>query len=273
MQIKHLKRDWTAGAPFFAACLWMLTTLSVATEAAGSDGESPSARGNWTATTEDTTRTDASRDHEVPVRICAPERKHGNGPFPLVVFSHGGGESRETFTYLGTHWAKHGYITVFLTHPGSDRKAIEEQGLRGMGGTLAERFDRLDRNKDGKITPNELPRREIFQRLDRNGDGVIEKAELPGGAKPPSSSGENGMGKIEQHLDLAYGDHERHQLDLYQPADAKNAPIMVHVHGGSWKRGDKRAVGEKVRLLHAGGAGSLSVSITAFCPKASIPPT
>ena len=48
--------------------------------------------------------------------------------------AHGGGESREAFTYLGTHWAENGYITVFLTHPGSDRKAIEEQGLRGMGG-------------------------------------------------------------------------------------------------------------------------------------------
>jgi predicted dienelactone hydrolase len=70
----------------------------------------------------------------VPVRIYASDLKHGNEPFPLVVFSHGGGESREAFTYLGTHWAEHGYIAVFLTHPGSDRKAVEEQGLRGMGG-------------------------------------------------------------------------------------------------------------------------------------------
>ena len=106
----------------------MLTALSVATEAAGSDGESPPAHGNWTAATEDTTWTDGSRDREVPVRIYAPDRKHGNGPFPLVVFSHGGGESREAFTYLGTHWAEKGYIAVFLTHPGSDRKAIDEQG-------------------------------------------------------------------------------------------------------------------------------------------------
>ena len=134
MQIDQLKRDSTAGAPFLAAFLWMLTALSVATEAAGSDSESPPARGNWTAATEDATWMDASRNREVPVRIYAPDRKHGNGPFPLVVFSHGGGESREAFTYLGTHWAEHGYIAVFLTHPGSDRKAIDEQGLRGMGG-------------------------------------------------------------------------------------------------------------------------------------------
>lgn len=135
MQIDQLKRASTAGAPFLAAFLWTLTALSAAAEAAGDNSEYSPARGNWTAASEDATWTDASRNREVPVRIYAPDRKHGNGPFPLVVFSHGGGESREAFTYLGTHWAKNGYIAVFLTHPGSDRKSIaEQQGLRGMGG-------------------------------------------------------------------------------------------------------------------------------------------
>ena len=130
-QGKHVSKP---GALFSAAFLCLLTAISVATEAAGSDGEDPPARGNWTAATEDATWMDVSRNREVPVRICAPDRKHGNGPFPLVVFSHGGGESREAFTYLGTHWAKNGYIVVFLTHPGSDRKAVDGQGRRGMGG-------------------------------------------------------------------------------------------------------------------------------------------
>jgi len=83
---------------------------------------------------EDLTWIDTVRNREVPVRIYAPALRHSNGPFPVVVFSHGGGESREAFTYLGTHWAKNGYIAVFLTHRGSDRKAVDEQGLRGMGG-------------------------------------------------------------------------------------------------------------------------------------------
>ena len=77
--------------------------------------------------------TDAARNRAVPVRIYAPDLRQGNGPFPAIIFSHGGGESREAFGYLGTHWATCGYIAVFLTHPGSDRKAIEEQGLRGLG--------------------------------------------------------------------------------------------------------------------------------------------
>ena len=89
---------------------------------------------------EDLTWIDATRNREVPVRIYAPDRKHGNGPFPVVVFSHGGGESREAFTYLGTHWAKHGYIVVFLTHLGNDRAVVEAEGMRAMGGGGAKTF-------------------------------------------------------------------------------------------------------------------------------------
>ena len=39
--------------------------------------------------------------------------------------------------------------------------------------------------------------------------------------------------------DLAYGDAERHKLDVYAPKDAKGAPIILMVHGGGWFMGDK----------------------------------
>jgi acetyl esterase/lipase len=39
--------------------------------------------------------------------------------------------------------------------------------------------------------------------------------------------------------DLAYGDHPRHRLDLYAPADAEAVPIVVFVHGGGFLKGDK----------------------------------
>ncbi len=41
--------------------------------------------------------------------------------------------------------------------------------------------------------------------------------------------------------DIAYGDHERHRLDLYAPEGAGAAPILLWVHGGGFIRGDKRA--------------------------------
>ncbi len=85
---------------------------------------------------EDATWHDDARDRDVPIRIYAPDLKHGEGLFPTIVFSHGGGESREAFTFLGTYWAERGYIVIFLTHLGSDRSVIDEQKARGVTNPL-----------------------------------------------------------------------------------------------------------------------------------------
>lgn len=49
--------------------------------------------------------------------------------------------------------------------------------------------------------------------------------------------------------DIAYGPDGRQRMDAYLPAHAANAPVVFMVHGGGWRRGDKRAaavVGNKV---------------------------
>ena len=61
---------------------------------------------------------DSARDRSVPVKIYYPEK--GTGPFPVVLFSHGLGGSRNGYSYLGEHWASHGYVSVHLQHVGSD---------------------------------------------------------------------------------------------------------------------------------------------------------
>ena len=48
--------------------------------------------------------------------------------------------------------------------------------------------------------------------------------------------------------DLAYGDHERHRLDVYAGGDQGNAgghgaPVLVFVHGGGFVGGDKHVPG------------------------------
>lgn len=88
-------------------------------------GEPPS--GRWTC--EDAVWHDATRSRDVPVRVYAPE---SGTRLPAVVFSHGGGESREAFGFLGSHWAANGYIAVFLTHLGSDRAAVRDKGMRAL---------------------------------------------------------------------------------------------------------------------------------------------
>lgn len=43
-----------------------------------------------------------------------------------------------------------------------------------------------------------------------------------------------------QH-DLAYGSYKQQRLDLYLPTNALQAPVLVMVHGGAWRIGDKAA--------------------------------
>jgi|KBSSwiStaDraftv2_1062776.scaffolds.fasta_scaffold41230_2 acetyl esterase/lipase len=58
-----------------------------------------------------------------------------------------------------------------------------------------------------------------------SGDGPAGKFDLPAGAR------------VER--DLAYGPAAAQRLDVYIPEGAKNAPILVVVHGGAWMLGDK----------------------------------
>lgn len=49
--------------------------------------------------------------------------------------------------------------------------------------------------------------------------------------------------------DVAYGDDEEQRFDVFAPARAQGAPVLMMVHGGGWERGDKemgRVVESKV---------------------------
>lgn len=43
---------------------------------------------------------------------------------------------------------------------------------------------------------------------------------------------------------VAYGAHPRQVVDVFQPAGAQRAPVMIFVHGGAFVRGDKRVSDE-----------------------------
>ena len=71
---------------------------------------------------------DGRRQRQVPVKIYYPA--DGAGPFPVIIFSHGLGGSREGYQYLGRHWASHGYVSVHLQHIGSDQAVWENSGCK-----------------------------------------------------------------------------------------------------------------------------------------------
>lgn len=61
--------------------------------------------------------TDSARKRTIPIKIYQPKTE---GPWPVVIFSHGLGGSREAAGYFGEAMAENGYISLHLQHPGSD---------------------------------------------------------------------------------------------------------------------------------------------------------
>jgi len=93
---------------------------------------------------------DTRRNRTVPVKIYFP--KAGNGPFPVIIFSHGLGGTREGYEYLGRHWASHGYVSVHLQHPGSDdgvwRDATVSDRMNAMRRAAAAPSNSINRPMD-----------------------------------------------------------------------------------------------------------------------------
>jgi acetyl esterase/lipase len=132
-------------------------------------------------------------------------------------------------------------------------------------------FEVLDVNKDGKLSREELPERfrSGFTRADTNNDGGISKEEhqavisrgqqqvkksMTARALPPG---------IEALRDLPYAETEnpRQKLDLYLPKERKvekPLPVIVFIHGGGWRGGDKSSgighVGRFVQSSEYAGA-------------------
>lgn len=53
--------------------------------------------------------------------------------------------------------------------------------------------------------------------------------------------------------DVAYGSNDRQTLDIYRPIEDRGGPIVVFVHGGSWRMGDKETYGFLGAALAARG--------------------
>ena len=66
---------------------------------------------------------DTARDRDVPVKIYLPA---GLANPPVVIFSHGIGEDRDSYAYLGRAWAAHGYAAIHVTHAGTDKATLRQ---------------------------------------------------------------------------------------------------------------------------------------------------
>ena len=84
---------------------------------------------------------DAARGKDLAYKVSYPE---GDGPYPLIVFSHGFGGSKDAFSTIARHWADHGYVVLQPTHDDGLRRRDGDHtagggrlGRLGAGGLLA----------------------------------------------------------------------------------------------------------------------------------------
>jgi len=99
-------------------------------------------------------------------------------------------------------------------------------------------FTRLDANKDGKVVRDELPENQKpnFGKIDANSDGAISRDEL-------NAYTRGGREAIKPtHADVAYGPHERNKIDLYLAESKTPTPLVLYIHGGGFRGGDKSSV-------------------------------
>jgi acetyl esterase/lipase len=130
---------------------------------------------------------------------------------------------------------------------------------RPAGGGLADRFKQFDKDGDGKLTRAEFPAAKIFEAADADKDGLLTPNELKAHfqkqtgtpaapPKPAPAPASPAQVEIVQTLDVRYAtiagvDPKFLSLDIHAPNGAKAAPVVVFVHGGYWKAGDKAQKG------------------------------
>ena len=64
------------------------------------------------------------------------------------------------------------------------------------------------------------------------------------------------------HRGLAYAEpkNERQTLDVFAPAEGKNHPVVVWIHGGGWHSGDKKDVKHKPQAFTDKGFVFVSIN-------------
>ena len=108
---------------------------------------------------------DDSRNRVVPFRVYFPNPLQER--YPVVIFSHGLGGSRNASAYLGRHLAENGYIAFHIQHPGSDNTVWQNSGsdragiMHTLEASLRNPRNALNRFQDIPFVLDQLGERDV----------------------------------------------------------------------------------------------------------------
>jgi acetyl esterase len=81
---------------------------------------------------------------------------------------------------------------------------------------------------------------------------------LPARAQDPQKTGDR---PVPTHADVRYGPHERNVLDLYLVDSQQPTPLVLYIHGGGFRGGDKRSISPAVlRSFHGAGYSAAAIN-------------
>ena len=116
---------------------------------------------------------------------------------------------------------------------------------------ILKRYPQADANKNGVLTFTEA---KAFQKNRR--DRETNRPKL----KPT-------------HADVVYGRHQRNRLDLWLVKSDKPTPLLVCIHGGGFKGGDKSKYQQQVGLIKRMHDAGVSVAAGKMLASASLQST
>lgn len=154
------------------------------------------ARGEWI---------DTSRNgRKISYKTYAPVNRT-DGPFPVIIWSHGLGGSRDGAGFISRFIASHGYVVVHIQHPGTDSTLWE--GKPGhpwdvIRATHIPRRATLQRLRDVPFVLKQLPSLDIAPLMDMNRLGM---------------SGHSFGGMTTQVMAGQRRGYGARQYDLYEP--------------------------------------------------------
>ncbi|MFA6291750.1 MAG: hypothetical protein WC637_08210 [Victivallales bacterium] len=122
---------------------------------------------------------DSARNREIPVKIYIPASA---GIYPVIIFSHGLGGTCDGYEYLGTHWAKDGYVSVHIQHKGSDDEVWKDKPnpLESMRKAIKDLPSILNRPKDVSFAIDQIEKLNKDEKSELAGKCAIDRVGVAG---------------------------------------------------------------------------------------------